>query len=168
MPRPAASPPPTAVCLEVQLLRTFVYPATRRRLMEKLVTKYARGRRSASDVLLALAALRGQMRHAECDAMLSECLEVVAPVPTALWAWACANVRVLGCTTLRTMLRMAADRDGGRYLKHLYPHRHALASSPDGLVALMHESHRFPWAAGLVAPTLRTFVDTGRAPEGGR
>lgn len=111
------------VCSEVGMLRCFLLPVVRRRLENKLVLKYSRGRRSAADVCEALRALRAQMHYDECDYLVTECFGVVAPVPTVLWTWACDNARVLSDRTLRTMARMAAptrtDPHAARYARHL-------------------------------------------------
>lgn len=111
------------VCSEVAKLRSFPLPVVRRRLQNKLVLKYNKGRRSAADVCEALWALRAQLHYAECDYVLTECFGVVAPVPTVLWTWACDNARVLSDDTRRAMARMAApaqtDPHAARCAKHL-------------------------------------------------
>lgn len=100
---------------------------------------------------MALEALASLNRQLECCHLVAEALHVVRPVPTALWVWACDHPRLLGSSTLRAVLReAAADRRLGRHLEDAR-RRDRLASTPDGLAALMHEQHLFPgWAPELV------------------
>lgn len=150
-----------ACCSEVKHLRTFLPHGVRRKITEKLVLKYERGRRCASQVCLALAALKAQARYDECDDLVAQSLAAVEPVPTVLWIWACANLDALGCTTLRTMLAMCAGTgaEARRYAKHLMPRRADLLKTPDGVVALAHERHRFPeWAPDALGSVVRTWI----------
>lgn len=150
-------------CSEVQQLRTFLSHATRRKVCEKLVVKYERGRRSAAQVCQALDALKAQGRYDECDDVVAQSLAAVEPVPTVLWTWACSNVATLGCTTIRTMLAMCAASTTGaearRYARHLAPRRATLLNTPDGIVALAHERHRFPdWAPDALRTAVRAWL----------
>lgn len=148
-------------CSEVRLLRTFLPRGTRRNVLEKLTLKYARGRRSASDVCLALQALKAQARLEDCDDLVAQAIAAVEPVPTVLWSWACANLDCLGCTTIRSMLAMCAGADAvaRRYAKHLVPRKEHLLKTAEGFVALVHERHRFPeWAPELLRSATRQWV----------
>ena len=148
-------------CSEVQLLRTFLPRGTRRKVLEKMALKYERGRRSASDVCMALRALKAQARLEECDDLVAQAIAAVEPVPTVLWSWACANLDCLGCTTIRSMLAMCtgAGAAARRYAKHLMPRKAELVKTADGFVALVHERHRFPeWAPDLLRSATRQWV----------
>jgi hypothetical protein len=146
-----------AACREVQVLRTFTPPWTRLYVVHRLVRRYAAGRRSATDVCAALAALDAQRQHEDCGRLLLDAWDAVTPVPTVLWTWACRRADVLGCGVLRRMLRLAAVH--ARYAAHLRAHRDRLAASVDGVIALVHEAHRHPgWAPQLLRPALRAFM----------
>jgi hypothetical protein len=137
---------------EVRALRTLTCePSRRRHVITVLVARYASGHRCVTDVLMALDALAAQRRDLECCRLVADAMHVVRPVPTALWLWACDNPGLLGSSTMRAVLRAAAQ--DGRLARHLgdRARRRRVASTPDGLAALMHEQHRFPdWAPRLV------------------
>lgn len=140
------------------MLRSLHVSATlRHKHLERLLRKYRAGRRSAADVVDALRALEAQNLFLACCEFAMQAVDAVRPVPTVVWSWVCANCDILTAGAARTVLRLAAaDR---RYDKHLYPHRHALASTPDGLSAMLHESGSNAACCQWVAATVRQTVD---------
>lgn len=145
------------VCREVEALRLLGPSLARARAADKLVRRYCDGRRCASDVVDALSALDAQNRHAECSLLLVEAFRAVQPIPTVLWLWACGRLAVLGVDALRFMLRLASISP--RHRKHLWPHRDALKDTPDGMVALLHESQAFPdWAPHMAEQAFARLV----------
>lgn len=131
----------------------------RRSVARKLVRKYVAGVRSASDVVMGLQALAAQNRVTDLQRLLTRALEVVPVVPTVLWLWACRHAHLLGVATLRHMLQTC--HTDARCERHLRRHTHRLTQTPDGLVALLHENHRFPaWAPALTGPAVAAFLTT--------
>lgn len=116
--------------------------------MRRLIYKYTYGRRTAAHVVDALAASIAQLNRVECSWLLSEALMAVRPVPSLLWDYACNHLEFLGSSAVREMLELVA-RDA-RLAKRFRPHRRKMTASPDALVALVHEQHRFDWAADLI------------------
>jgi len=147
-------------CLEVQVLRSFANMKAHAKALDRLSRRYRDGRRCAADVVDGLRALDAQHRHLECSWLLLDAFRSVCPVPTLLWLWACSRIDVLGVQALRHMLRLAAASP--RHMRHLWPRRHAFSATPDGIVALMHESYRFPdWAPEMAEGALRGFLARG-------
>lgn len=140
-------------CREVMVLRTFVQSATRHRATQRLLTKYAVGRRAAADVADGLAALLAQLQYEEASALLDEALLAVRPVPSVLWDLACRHLESLGQEPLRRMLALTAE--DARLDRRLARHRGRLIDSVDGILALLHEAHRLEWAAPLLDAAMR-------------
>lgn len=131
-------------CKEAQVLRSLLPDShARTRALDKLVRRYAEGRRTAEHVVQALNALCAQNRI--CSPTVLEAFHAVQPIPTVLWTWACAHHAQLHVDALSFMLRQAAQNR--TYQKHLRRVKHALADTPDGMVAVFHEGHRLGWAA---------------------
>lgn len=159
-----------AACREVQVLRTLGGDGVAAgRAADRLVRKYVTGRRSACDVVHGLRALLSRNARAAAGELAHSALVAVHPVPTLLWAWTCEHAVLLDVDTVRYMLRLAAVNP--RYAKHVRRHRAAVATSPEGLVALLHESHRLPdWAGDAVRDGLAHFgvpaLTAAAAPTG--
>lgn len=139
-------------CAEVRALRLLTSEAdpVKDAAVRRLARKYAAGRRSAVDVCQGLDALRAHRHLRHLQTLALDCLEVVEPIPSALWTWCCANAGLLPCHALRHMLAIAADPDTARYARHLLGHAAELLSTPDGLAAALHELRRFPQIADAV------------------
>lgn len=133
------------MCPEVEVLRTFCSATSRAKALARLTRKYRTGRRTASDVCLALDALLAQNLDAAAGLLALECMKQVAPVPTTLWDWACRHADRLGVRELRFMVSLA---HAPRYRKHLDTAK--LTATPEGLAALLHEAPRTPWAHAVV------------------
>ena len=132
-------------------------------MMDALLHKYRDGKASASDVCDALRALRAQNRRPEAENLLLNCLAAVNPIPTTLWAWACANVDFFHCNTLRSLLAVA-DRES-RYQKHLRRETDKWASTVECVVALLYESSTRPWTRDMANRGVDTILaaDTAEA-----
>ncbi len=143
-------------CAEVQVLRAFGPRAAREHAALKLCRKYAKGRRSAEQVVMGLEALKARNDdEGVCD-LLAAALFVVTPVPTLVWEWACRHADLLQVHTLRHMLKVAGA--SARCEKHLLAHKDRLVASPDGLVALAHECHRLAWGPDLARPAIANLL----------
>lgn len=145
---------PAMPCVEVEILRTFSSSCSvRTRVMDKLVRKYRRGRRSARQVVDALQALTSQNRVGDAAYLTAEAIDAVRPVPTVLWAWACRHANLLSVNDLKNLLDLALTES--RYRKHLC--KWVLAQTPEGLVALLYHRESFEWAPALLEPALRAY-----------
>lgn len=134
--------------VEIKVLRTFVPYDVRDCMCGKLLAKYRRGDRSASDVLDAVAALEAQNLQEEADAFVFAALHAISPVPTALWTKACNCAGRWSTNRVRSMLAIA--RKLPRCRKHL-PTRD-IVKTRAGAVAALYEasSHRSPWSLDLL------------------
>lgn len=133
--------------IEVKVLRSFVPQGVRDRMCGKLLAKYRRGERSASDVVDAVAALESQNLFPESDSLLFAAVHAVSPVPTLLWTRACASGPRWSTNKLRSLLAIA--RESPRCRKHL---PHTLVLTRHGALAALHEvcSHRTAWGIELL------------------
>lgn len=143
---------------EVRILRGFSSPRRRVMALDRLLRRYVRGRRCASDVLMALDALGAQNRWDECGVTLTWALCAVQPVPRVLFRWGCANVERLGPEAMRCLLRCAAY-DG--VCRRELAGRLAVTKTPAVVVALLEEKelpHVGAWARELVLPTVAAML----------
>lgn len=127
-------------CREVQRLRTFGPMPLRVRALRKLLTKYASGRRAASDVVEASRALLAQMRGDEAAWFLRHALRCVRPVPALVWDHACERLGELGTGTLALRMLAMAVHDP-RLGARLAPHHAAFQKALDTRLALVRARH---------------------------
>lgn len=130
-----------ACCKEVQALRTFAPTRARARALRKLLTKYAAGRRAASEVVAACDALLAQMRGAEAAWLLRHALRVVRPVPAVLWDHACRRLPELGTGTLALRMLAMAVHDP-RLARRVAPHLAAFKTALDARLDLVTKAGR--------------------------
>ena len=151
--------------IEVRVLRTFVPREVRDCMCGRLLAKYRRGDRSASDVADAVAALESQNLLPESDALLLSAVHAVSPVPTVLWTRACARIPRLSTFKLRGLLAIA--RESPRCRKHLPA---SLVLSRNGAMAALHEasSHRSAWSMDLLERAVQHLKTGELEPSGDR
>ena len=126
-------------CREVRALRTFAPMAHRLRAMRKLLTKYASGRRAASDVVDASCALLAQMRGEEAAWFVRHALRCVRPVPAVLWDHACLRLGELGTGTLALRMLAMAVHDP-RLGRRLAPHHKTFQKALDDRLAMINRT----------------------------
>lgn len=128
--------------------------------MYKLLRKYDRGRVSANKIVDGLAALRAQNLANLADDMLLEAMDLVRPVPTALWKEACRRMVDWNYRRLRYMFTLA--RANKRYTKHLVAHKTGFLDRKDGVLAVFYElaHHQTPWANALLHEAFESLQST--------
>lgn len=124
------------------------------------VRDYRRGTRCASDVVDELESLKKSRNHERCSDVWMHAVLAVHPVPVVLLSWAANNVDIMGATALRLFLREAETDQACHWL--VAKAAPELCKSPDGLVAMLHESWRPPmneWMPAMLDPAIAQFLE---------